>query len=284
MATHARTLLFPARRFTTRSLLVEAHGSPVNHVDGRIQTVPRTGSLSGAQCSFEHAKPIILEKHHGAASGGHADERVTPRESDGFLLGAAGAFDLDVDFVKNLADACAANGAMLIVDEVQTGMGRCGEPFVADIYAIKPDILTAAKSLAGGFPCGALITTGAIAAETGSGDLGTTFGGGPLACALVKTVIEVIKRDNLMLNVRASANYLASKCPVGPVEGIQGKGFLLGLRCTRPAAQIRNELLEKDILVGTSTDPNVIRLLPALITEQAHFEKLLDCLAELPGE
>ena len=200
------------------------------------------------------------------------------------VQGLAGAFDLDREFVKTLADACAANGALLIVDEVQSGMGRCGEPFVADLYGIKPDIITAAKSLAGGFPCGALITTAEVSADTGPGALGSTFGGGPLACALVKTVISVIKRDNLMSNVRAMSDYLVSNCPVGPVTGVQGKGFLLGLKCARPAAEVRNELLERDILVGTSTDPNVIRLLPPLITEQQHFAKLIECLAELPPE
>ena len=199
------------------------------------------------------------------------------------VQGIAGALDLDVDFVHSLAAACAENGALLIVDEIQSGMGRCGEPFVADLYGVQPDIMTAAKSLAGGFPCAALVTTDAVAAETGSGDLGSTFGGGPLASVLIKTVIDVIKRDNLMLNVRSLSNYVATKCPVGPVEGIQGKGFLLGLRCTRPAAEIRNELLERDILVGTSNDPHVIRLMPPLITEQKHIELLIDCLAELPA-
>jgi acetylornithine/succinyldiaminopimelate/putrescine aminotransferase len=145
-------------------------------------------------------------------------------------------------------------------------------------------MLTVAKSIAGGFPCGALIVNDDISAATGPGDLGSTFGGGPLACALVKTVIEVIERDDLMRNVRVLANYLATHCQVGPVEGIQGKGFLLGLKCRRPATEIRNELLDRDILVGTSADPYVIRLLPPLITEEQHLAKLIDSLAELPAE
>jgi len=123
-----------------------------------------------------------------------------------------------------------------------------------------------------------------ISAETGPGDLGSTFGGGPLACALVKTVIDVIERDELMRNVRVLSGNLEAQCPVGPVEGIQGKGFLLGLKCRRPAAEVRNELLDRDILVGTSTDPYVIRLLPPLITEEQHFTKLVNSLAELPAD
>jgi len=200
------------------------------------------------------------------------------------VQGLAGAFDLDHEFVQAIAAACADTGALLIIDEVQTGMGRCGQPFATNLYQVKPDILTVAKSIAGGFPCGAVIVTEAISAATGPGDLGSTFGGGPLACALVKTVIDVIKRDQLMRNVRVLSGYLEMHCPVGPVESIQGKGFLLGLKCRRPATEIRDELLDRDILVGTSTDPHVIRLLPPLITEEQHLTKLVDKLAELPTE
>ncbi len=199
------------------------------------------------------------------------------------VQGLAGAYDLDHTFVQAISAACAKTGALLIVDEVQSGMGRCGQPFATNLYHIEPDILTAAKSVAGGFPCGGVIVTDAISAETGPGDLGSTFGGGPLACALVKTVIDVIKRDQLIRNVRVLSGLLEARCPVGPVASIQGKGFLLGLKCSRPAVEIRNELLDRDILVGTSTDPYVIRLLPPLITEEQHVTRLIDSLAGLPA-
>jgi acetylornithine/N-succinyldiaminopimelate aminotransferase len=200
------------------------------------------------------------------------------------VQGLAGAFDLEQAFVQALAKACTDKGTLLIIDEVQSGMGRCGEPFATNLYQIKPDILTVAKSIAGGFPCGAVIVTDAISAETGPGDLGSTFGGGPLACALVKTVIDVIKRDHLMSNVRVLSGNFATQCLVGPVESIQGRGFLLGLKCRRPAVEVRNELLDRDILVGTSADPHIIRLLPSLITEEQHFTKLVETLAILPSQ
>jgi len=200
------------------------------------------------------------------------------------VQGLAGARALDNAFVQTIAQACEKAGALLIIDEVQSGMGRCGQPFATDLYHIRPDILTVAKSVAGGFPCGAVIVTDSIASATGHGDLGSTFGGGPLACKLIKTVIDVIERDQLMRNVRVLSGYLESRCPVGPVESMQGKGFLLGLKCRRPAVEVRNELLDRDILVGTSTDPAVIRLLPPLITEERHMTKLIDCLSLLPAE
>jgi acetylornithine/N-succinyldiaminopimelate aminotransferase len=198
------------------------------------------------------------------------------------VQGVAGAFDLDPDFVTTIAKTCADRGAVLIIDEVQSGIGRCGRPFASDLYKVQPDILTMAKSMAGGFPCGALIVTGDVAQSLGSGDLGSTFGGGPMACALVKTVIDVIKNDQLMRNVRALSGQIKAALPLGPVSSAQGIGFLMGFRCTRNAQQVRDELLARNILVGTSADPLVLRLLPPLILEQQHVQQLLDNLAELP--
>jgi acetylornithine/succinyldiaminopimelate/putrescine aminotransferase len=200
------------------------------------------------------------------------------------VQGLAGAYDLDAEFVRTIAKACRNRGALLIVDEVQTGVGRCGEAFATNIYRIQPDMITLAKSIAGGIPCGAVITTDDIAGSLGSGDLGSTFGGGPLACAMVSTVLDVIKSACLMDNIRLLSGQIAQACPVGPVDSVQGMGFLRGLRTRRNAAAVRDELLERDILVGTSTDPNVVRLLPPYILEARHVQRLLDALSELPEQ
>ncbi len=200
------------------------------------------------------------------------------------VQGLAGAYDLDPGFVRTIAERCTETGALLIVDEVQTGIGRCGKPFATDLFDIAPDMLTVAKSVAGGIPCGALIVTDDIAASLRSGDLGSTFGGGPLACAMVSTVLDVILAEGLMENVCALSEQIARACPIGPVYSVQGKGFLRGLRVRRSAVNVRDELLEHDVLVGTSTDPNVIRLLPPYILKAHHVERLLDALADLPEE
>ena len=197
------------------------------------------------------------------------------------VQGLAGAYDLDPGFVLTIAEACRRAGALLIIDEVQSGIGRTGAPFAADLYGITPDMLTAAKALGGGFPCSALLMTEALAGTLKSGDLGTTFGGGPMACALVSTVIEVIRRDRLMDNVKALSAAIRNSALVGPVEGIQGRGFLLGLRCRQPARNVQAALLERDVLVGTSSDPKVIRLLPPLTLEQQHVDKLVNALSDI---
>jgi acetylornithine/succinyldiaminopimelate/putrescine aminotransferase len=197
------------------------------------------------------------------------------------VQGLAGAYDLEPGFVLTIAEACRRAGALLIVDEVQSGVGRTGAPFAANLYGLKPDLLTTAKALGGGFPCSALLMTEALAHTLKSGDLGTTFGGGPMACALVSTVIEVIQRDRLMDNVRTLSAEIRRTALVGPVEGIQGRGFLLGLRCRRPAKDVQAELLERDILVGTSSDPKVVRLLPPLTLEKQHVATLVSALSDI---
>ena len=103
-----------------------------------------------------------------------------------------------------------------------------------------------------------------------------------MACALVKTVIDVIEKDQLMENVRTLTALIKKALPLGPASGAQGVGFLMGIRCTRNARQVRDELLARNILVGTSADPCVLRLLPPLILEQQHVQQLIDNLAELP--
>jgi len=118
---------------------------------------------------------------------------------------------------------------MLIFDEVQCGMGRTGRPFAADYFGVTPDLLTTAKGLAGGFPAGALITSDAIARDLKPGELGTTFGGGPMACAAIEAVITAIKEESLLERVRTLSERIRASCVTGPVTGIQGAGFLLGL-------------------------------------------------------
>ena len=145
-------------------------------------------------------------------------------------------------------------------------------------------MLTAAKSLGGGFPCAALLTTATVASELRAGDLGTTFGGGPLACALIETVLRVIRRDGLADRARELHEQLRAALPLGPVTGLQGKGLLAGLRCSRHARDVQRELLAADILTGSSADPAVVRLLPPLILESRHIDQLLNTLAALPAE
>ncbi len=200
------------------------------------------------------------------------------------VQGVAGAFDFSERFMSAARQGCDREGALLILDEVQTGVGRLGTPFGADHYGVRPDLLTAAKGLGGGFPCAAVLMTAELAADIGFGALGSTFGGGPLACAAVNTVLEVIESDNLLARVRETSRFIRENCVRGPVTGICGAGLLVGLRTVPRAAAVLDALLGKDILTGTSADPHVLRLLPPLILETRHVARLAEALEEIGSE
>ena len=197
------------------------------------------------------------------------------------VQGVAGAYDLSPDFLQALRAASRKHGALLIADEVQSGIGRSGQFFAVQAYQLDPDILTSAKALGGGIPCGAVLCSHSVAAKFGPGDLGSTFGGGPIAAAAIAATIDAIKDENLLLNVRRSEALIREKCVVGPVTKIQGMGLLLGLVCDRPAIEVRDALLEHDILTGTSGDPNVLRILAPLVLEPNHINYLAEALVKI---
>ncbi|MEL7309930.1 MAG: aminotransferase class III-fold pyridoxal phosphate-dependent enzyme [Pseudomonadota bacterium] len=200
------------------------------------------------------------------------------------VQGVAGAYDLSTEFLQALDESAKRSGALLIADEVQSGMGRSGKPMAFEHAEIRPNIVTLAKSLGGGFPCGALLTTPGIADYCQTGDLGTTFGGGPMSCAAMTTVIETIQADGLIANAAAREQQIRDNCIIGPVIGAQGRGLLLGLKTEPPAKVVRDALLEHDILTGTSADPHVLRLLPPLNTTEAAIQQLTAALQSIGPE
>jgi acetylornithine/N-succinyldiaminopimelate aminotransferase len=178
------------------------------------------------------------------------------------VQGVGGAYEVGVRMLEALRRRCDEVGALLIFDEVQCGMGRTGAPFAANFYGVTPDMLTAAKALGNGFPVSA-------------------FGGGPMACAVAEAVIDAIESESLLANVRQVSAYIRSSCIIGPVTGVQGAGFLLGLKTSRPAKEVQAALLAKNILTGTSADPHILRLLPAYILNEGHVDQLSDALARI---
>jgi acetylornithine/succinyldiaminopimelate/putrescine aminotransferase len=142
-------------------------------------------------------------------------------------------------------------------------------------------MITTAKALGNGFPCAALLMTPAIARAVKLDALGTTFGGGPMAAAVMEAVIDAIENENLLEQVKRVGEFIRSSCLVGPLSGYQGAGFLVGLRTTRPAKQVHAALLDRNILTGTSGDPHILRLLPPFILEESHVELLRTALLDI---
>jgi acetylornithine/succinyldiaminopimelate/putrescine aminotransferase len=197
------------------------------------------------------------------------------------IQGVAGAYDLSSDFIATLREATTQHRALLIADEVQSGMGRSGQFFAMQVYDVEPDILSSAKALGGGMPCGAVLCSDEVASRFGPGDLGSTFGGGPIAAAAIVATIDAINSEELLLNVRHREAQIREQCVVGPVQEIQGMGLLLGLLCDRPAVEVRNTLLQHDILTGTSADPNILRILAPLVLESKHVDRLTHALQSM---
>jgi len=197
------------------------------------------------------------------------------------VQGVGGAFDMGAAFLQALRERCDEVGALLIFDEVQIGVGRSGWPFAANMYGVEPDMITTAKALGNGFPCAALLMSPRVTAALKMEGLGTTFGGGPMACAAIEAVIEALETEGLMDNVRRVSKYIVDTCTVGPVTGHQGAGFLHGLRTSKPAKEVQQGLLARGILAGTSADPNVVRLLPPYILREEHVDQLREALASL---
>jgi acetylornithine/succinyldiaminopimelate/putrescine aminotransferase len=197
------------------------------------------------------------------------------------VQGVGGAYDVGKPMLQALRRRCDETGAVLIFDEVQCGVGRTGAPFGANHFGVTPDIITLAKALGNGFPVSALLLSKNLAAQLKVDDMGTTFGGGPMACAVAEAVIDTIESENLLANVRTVSAYIRAHCQVGPVTGMQGAGFLLGLKTTRPAKEVQAALLAKNILTGTSGDPHVLRLLPAYILNEGHVDQLAEALSQV---
>jgi len=200
----------------------------------------------------------------------------------------AGVRTADPEFYRALRELCDERRIVLIYDEVQTGVGRTGEWFFSGSEAgagIVPDIITLAKALGSGIPVGACLVTEKISANIRENDLGTTFGGGMIAMAAVTATLEAIENDRMLDNVRTVEGYLRHSLEKVPrIVSVRGRGFLLGLEFHDKAAPIHKALLERKIITGTSSDPNVLRLLPPLCLKRKEVDLLVGALKMLTNE
>ena len=197
------------------------------------------------------------------------------------VQGFAGARDCSPEFLRAARRICRDRGAALIFDEVQCGVGRCGAFSAAEAYGVVPDLLTFAKGLASGLPIAAVVATPEITSTVTLGDLGSTFGGGPVPCAAALATIDVIVRERLIENAVAVGEYLAHGIRKLGVSRVSGRGLLLGLHLGKPAVPVQQALFQHRILTGTATDAEVLRLLPPLSFSQAEADILLTGLKDV---
>ena len=206
----------------------------------------------------------------------------------GMIQAEGGIHPADPAFVHALVKLCDKHGILLIVDEIQTGMGRTGKLFAYEHYGIEPDIFTLAKGLGSGFPVGAAVAKEKLREAFGPGSHGSTFGGTPIATAVVKATVETIVGEQLPERAAASGEYLmnqlSSKLAGNPfVKEVRGKGLIVGIECAEPVAAILTAAQERGLLV-ISAGPSVIRLLPNLLVTNEEIDIAVGILTELLSE
>lgn len=187
------------------------------------------------------------------------------------------------DYLQKVRALCDKYGALLIFDEVQTGIGRTGKMFAYEHFGIKPDIVTLAKGLAGGVPIGAFLATDKVASAFHPGDHGSTFGGNPLACAASKAVLDTILEDDLLDNVNEVGAYLmdairalGEKYPT-IIRSVRGKGFMVGIELTREGREIVQACLDAKLIINC-TAGNVLRLVPSLTIGKQQVDEMIAIL------
>ncbi len=198
------------------------------------------------------------------------------------IQGEGGVCPLDRDFVKDLRKFTEENDLLLIVDEVQTGNGRTGQLYAYMNYGIMPDIVSTAKGLAGGLPLGATMLGEKVQDVYTPGTHGSTFGGNPVCCAAALSVLERID-DKLLAGVREKSEYIFDELNGAKgVESVSGAGFMIGVKCEKPASEIVNKCMERGLLVLTAKDR--VRLLPALNIDFDLLKKGVEILKEAIAE
>ena len=194
------------------------------------------------------------------------------------IQGVGGLDESTSDFYQGLDALTKRYGALLIVDEVQSGFGRTGDFFAFQKYSIKPDIISMAKGMGNGFPVGGILIHPAINASFGQ--LGTTFGGNHLACAASLAVLKVLENEQLIERVAIVSAYFVEKTKSLPkLKNIKGRGLMLGLEFNFPVSELRKALIyEHHIFTGSAKNPNLLRILPPLTIKEEHIDLLFEAL------
>ena len=198
------------------------------------------------------------------------------------VQGEGGIYPATKEFIEGVRTICDENDIILIFDEIQCGMGRCGSMYAYQEYGVKPDVLTTAKALGCGVPVGAFLVNAKLSDTLKAGDHGTTYGGNPLALAAVSKVFDLFQKENIVEHVRNVTPYF-EKCLDALVEKYdfiierRGKGFMQGIELTIPVAEIIKEAMEAGVIL-ISAGSNVIRFVPPLIIGKEEIDKMITIL------
>ena len=215
----------------------------------------------------------------------HLRESFTPRVGAVLLeviQGEGGVVELSEEFLKTAQELCHANGALLVCDEIQCGLGRTGRYFAFTKFGLRPDLVVVAKPLAAGLPLAAILAREHVAQAFSPGMHGTTFGGGPLECRLALKVVEIIERPGFLQHVREVGGYFraqleALRSEFAVIEQVRGDGLMLAAQLSVPCKNVVRQGLEAGVIFNC-TQEKVLRFLPPLIIERSHVDELIAAL------
>jgi len=201
------------------------------------------------------------------------------------LQGEGGIRPSDIEYLKALRKLCDERGWLMMIDEVQSGIGRTGKWLAHQWAEILPDVITLAKGLGGGVPIAAVGARGPAAGVLKPGHHGTTFGGGPLVCAASLAVLDAIEQQDLLKNAQAIGDHLQTRLhealdAVDGVREIRGRGLMIGIELARPCAELVRSALTEGLLINVTRD-NVVRLLPPLVLSREEADQIVDTLVPL---
>lgn len=203
------------------------------------------------------------------------------------IQGEGGIHPVSREFFAAARELCDSTGALLLADEIQSGVGRTGKWFAYQHYGILPDIVSVAKPIAGGIPMGAMLCTDEAARGFTPGQHGTTFGGGPLACAIAIAVLDTMQRENMLVHIQEVGEFFKSKLQAlekhhDCIVDVRGMGLMLGLELNSAelAKQVAAQMMERRIIVNRTSE-TVIRFLPPFVLERKHVEIAVTALDEI---
>ncbi len=242
-------------------------------------------SLTGQPSKRNPFKPLLKGIKHVPFGDSAAMKRVINKKTAMVIvepiMGEAGVIVPPADYLKSLRQYCDDNGALLVFDCVQTGMGRTGDWFGYEYSGVKPDVITLAKGLGGGLPLGAMIALGPASQLFAAGDHGSTFGGNPVATAAALAVISSIEKEKILAHVDEVGDYLLAELALlQGVTEVRGAGLLIGLTLEKPVAKsVVKKCQELGALINAPGD-STIRLAPALNISMKQAEKFVTIFAK----
>lgn len=260
----------------------------LNSFHGRTLATLTASGQEKIKVGFE---PLVPGFRHAEFNDIDALEQAITKETCAIMLepiqGESGVKMPDPDYLRDVRELCDRHGILLILDEVQTGIGRTGKLFAHEHYGITPDIMTIAKGLGGGVPIGAVLATDKVAVAFQPATHGSTFGGNPLACAAAVATVEVILEDDFILDqCRRMGKYFKKRLEdlkkefPSIIADVRGMGLLIGMELTRDGAPVVKACMERGILINC-TAGNILRFMPPLIITEKDIDHLVEVLEQI---